>query len=298
MLRHGAIAHVLIVCLAASGFVCMHTPAQAQDAGGIDFKLLLLNGEAVNYSLTSPTDGDILDRGFLARDIILTLRADYGEAVVCADRFGVELARARRESCPVDAERDSACFTLSIDTRRLPNGPNRLFFTLYDAYPKPGVDAAVLAELRIVFNVLNPRIEIDARAADGVRLRLDAGVRNPADVKNYRFAIFAGRENAPSLVMNGYVTQGTPKSIPIPVGPDPVKIFPRAENVKDVPWPEASPFLYFNVNRATLVELSGTPVPKPVYLVAAIHDGKAWHWTPVCEVSLPPAGEGKIPALK
>jgi hypothetical protein len=274
----------------------VQSPALGQNDDGVDFKLIILNGEPVAYSLTSPTDGDILDRGFLARDVILTLRSSYGEAVVCTDRLGVELARAAREQCTAEEDRDAACFTLAIDTRRLPNGPNRLFFTLYDVYPGPGVKASPLAELRMVINVLNPRIEVDARKADGVRLRLEAAVTDPAEVKNYRFAIFAGRANAPSKILPAYEIQGPPTSIPAPVGPDPVKIFPRSSAVHSVEWPEATPYLYFTLNRATLVELSGSPLPKPVYLVAAVFDGKAWRWTTVCEVTMPPAGEGKIPA--
>ena len=62
------------------------------EAGGGAF----LNGEPVAYSVTSPTDGDILDRGFLARDVIVTFRSNHGEAVVCTDRLGIERGRAVR----------------------------------------------------------------------------------------------------------------------------------------------------------------------------------------------------------
>ncbi len=292
MNRYGANAQFLVLCLAVSGLLCVQAPAQQGDGDGVDFKLILINGEPV-YSLTSPTDGDILDRGFLARDVILTFRSDYGETVVCTDRLGTERGRAVRESCAAPEDRNSACFTMVINTRQLPNGPNRLFFRLYDAPASPEVGAEMLAELRLVINVLNPRIAVDARKADGVRLRLEAGVTSPAQVNDHRFAVFAGRECSPSKLVEGYVTQDPPWDQPAPVGPEPIKIFPRSADVHSVPWPEDSPFLYFHLSRATLLELSGTPVPKPIYLVMAIHDGTTWHWTSVCEVVLPPEGEGK-----
>ncbi|HAK96424.1 MAG TPA: hypothetical protein DCM87_15900 [Planctomycetes bacterium] len=280
-------------CLAVAGFLCVQAPAQQDQDDDVGFRLILINGEPVVYSVASPTDGDILDRGFLARDVILTFRSNHGEAVVCTDRLGVERGRAVRESCPPLEGKDAACFTMAISTRQLPNGPNRLFFTLYDASPGPEIEATALAEIRLVINVLNPRVEVDARKVDGVRLRIEAGVLTPARLKDYRLAVFAGRECGPSRMVEGYVTQDPPWDLRAPVGPEPIKIFPRSADVHSAPWPEDSPYLYFHLSRAALVELSQTPVPRPVYLVMAIFDGKTWHWTGVCEVALPPEGEGK-----
>lgn len=290
MIRFSAIAPFFVLCLAVGAFLCAPAAAQ-QDGDDVEFRLILINGTPV-YSVTSPTDGDILDRGFLARDVILTFRSNRGEAVVCTDRLGIERGRAVRESCPPQ-EADAACFTMAINTREIPNGPNRLFFTLYDASPSPEADAEALAEIRLVINVLNPGVQVDSRKVDGVRLRLEAGVVTPAPLKDYRFAVFAGREAAPSSMVPGYVTQDPPWDLRAPVGPEPIKIFPLSADAHSVPWPEDSPFLYFHLSRAALVELSGTSVPEPVYLVMAIYDGKAWHWTSACEVALPPDGEGK-----
>ncbi len=309
MLRHSVRAHLAVFCLAAAGLLCVESPLQAQGGQGPDFKLILINGQAPDPYLnnTSPTDGDILDREFLTRDVILTFRADYGEAVVCTDRLNAVLATAAREACASSDDPHGACFTLAIDTRRLPNGPNSLFFTLYDAYPSPGVKPTRLAELKFVFNVLNPHVEVDARAADAVRLRLDAGVADPAQVKNYRYALFAGRvdehtvplEERLKTVLGDYLPMDGQQahSIWVPVGPNPVRIFPRGTSPVYAEWPNASsPYLYFSLSRAALVELSGFPVPKPVYVAAAVWDGKTWQWTAVCEVALAAAGDGKIPA--
>jgi len=293
MSRTSVTARIFALCCAAAGFLCVPAPAQQGPAGDVDFKLILINGAPVVYSVASPTDGDILDRGFLARDVIVTLRSNYGEAVVCTDRLGIERGRAVRESCPAPVGKSAACFTMVIGTRLLPNGPNRLFFTLYDAVPDAGIEATALAELRLVINVLNPRIQIDARKVDDIRLRLEAGAPEAARLADYRIAVFAGRENVRSRRIEGYVTQAPPWDLRAPVGPEPLKIFPRSADTHSAPWPEDSPYIYFHLSRAALMELSGTSVPEPCYLVMAIYDGKSWQWSGVCEVDLPAEGEGR-----
>ena len=133
-------ARFLALCAMLAGlalFPCLAPFASlegADDPPGLE--LLTINGEDARYLSISPTDGDILDRGLRTLELELTFRSKRGEWVHCHDRHETEISAARASDCVMEGD-EYRCFTIFVDTRLLPNGPNRLAFRLYDS-PAPG----------------------------------------------------------------------------------------------------------------------------------------------------------------
>ena len=294
-------------------------PLPARSAGApedeVVFELRYINGEEFPYYRISPTDGDVLDRGLRTRTITLTFRSNRGERVACYDEKGrVVSAEGPRVTCQHEDGRKWRCFELTLDTRKLPNGPNRLFFRLLESSADNGSPDAALAVKVVVIHVLNDRLEIERRTVDSVRLKLEAGVVDPRAIKNYRFALFAAGSRTPWLKIPAFDNPGAPPehlatNLPIggrsETGAEPVLLYPppsphgsvsllgvAAPETLSSAWPEETPALRFELSWPLLIETASRWNSKRTYVVAAVYDGKWWHWTCVVELAFPAPGTG------
>jgi len=261
-------------------------PAGDQQIG---FRLRAVNGREVLYPQVSPTDGDILDRGLHAKVVTFTFEARAGDWVECRDQAGRLLATAMQSSCTDPEDRPLVCFSLEIDTRKLPNGPNRLSFTLYRL---PGLDPEVkeaLAELVVLIHVLNHRLEVEKLAPDSVVVRLRAGTTLPEKVRNWRFMLFAAALRAPGGEVELPVPgreEGIEAQVPIGGTLGAFRLFPAEPGESGV-WPEKELDVRLLVDRRLLSRIARQNRSTAAYLVAAVYDGIAWHWSSVAVV---PAG--------
>lgn len=263
------------------------------------FELLTINGEDARYLSISPTDGDILDRGLRTLALELTFRSNRGEWVNCYDRDENLIEPARGSDCVEESGRFK-CFTVVVDTRKLPNGPNRLSFRLFDS-PTPGGElGALLDEITLIVHVQNNRLKVERQSTEALRVRLEAGVMVPAAVRGYRFALFAASSKGPRIGVPAAYRNGSETGV-LPVGGPGTngivqKMFPLHPNEPHAAWPEGELALSFNLNWTDLAALSRTETgPRVVYLTAAVFDGTRWEWTSAVEVTEAAPGAGLTP---
>jgi hypothetical protein len=264
----------------------------------VTFELTAINGVPLHYVSISPTDGDILDRGLFCQSIRFNFRASRGDVVQCLDAAsGRALSVTEKIQCTTVDPTVFVCFELSFDTRVLPNGPNRLLFRL--RAKEPGIEEGKqLSYLTLLIHVLNTRLEVDRNGVDSVRLRLTAGVLDPATVKNYRYAIFAAASTRPwSNPFHPYVNPGDREQLFIPIGgagPEPKKLYPSGEPIAAA-WPDRQLAVFVDVSWNELEAIARQANSPVTYLVAAVHNGTRWDFSSVLEVTPPTPGEGLSP---
>ena len=283
-------------CLAGVGLGASADNGDPVFRPDVDFSLWAINGQPLAYVVTSPTDGDVLDRGLRFHVVTFEFSSNAGERVLCRDAAGQILGQAFRESCRNQRPQEYSCFQMALDTRDLPNGAHRLSFELHDHASPQGDAGELLGRIDLVIHVLNARIELERDGADAIRIRIKAGVRSPADVQGFRYALFAGSRPIPSLLLPDYLHGPGPRER-APLGPFPVRVLPPDTMEQPAAsWPNGNRYLRFDMSRSALCASVGAARnADPVYLTAVIHDGQRWRWTAPIEIRPPASGQGMGP---